>query len=251
MDGHDVRLELFEGPVELLLYLARKSELDIFDVPIGRLTDDFLGFVRASNRLNLEAAADFLVMAGVLLRLKMHRLLPVEKEEDLDTPTVTLEQILDEFRRYQEAARLLSDKEDERRQVFPRQATEPRARLSDAEDLSSLTAAFQRILSRIKPGPVVEVAPRKIRFETKLDELRQLIRREGSLGFEEALSADTVTEVIVMFIAVLELVRLGEINVTQDRQFGAIILELRAEPGRSGPDSNQRSVPGPTATQPG
>lgn len=243
MDGHDVRLELFEGPVELLLYLARKNELDIFDVPIGRLTDDFLGFVRAANRLNLEAAADFLVMAGVLLRLKMRRLLPSEKDEDLDTPTVTLEQILDEFRRYQEAARVLSDKEDERRRLFPRQASAPRAGLAGAEDLSTLTAAFQRILSRIKPGPTVEVAPRKIRFETKLAELRQLIRRKGSLDFDEALSADTVTEVIVMFIAVLELVRLGEINISQDRQFGTITLELRTGP--------ERSLPGAAATQPG
>ncbi|UCG44065.1 MAG: segregation/condensation protein A [candidate division WOR-3 bacterium] len=243
MGGHDVRLELFEGPVELLLYLARRNELDIIDVPIGRLTDDFLGYVRAANRLNLEAAADFLVMAGVLLRLKMRKLLPVDKDEDLDTPTVTLEQILDEFRKYQEAARVLSGKEAERRRFFPRQASPPRARLTDAGDLSALTAAFQRILSRIKPEPIVAVAPRRIRFETKLAELRRLVRSKGSVDFEEALSADTVTEVIVIFIAVLELVRLGEISVCQDRQFGAITLELRTEPGRSGP--------GPAAASPG
>ena len=249
MDGHDVRLELFEGPVELLLYLARKNELDIFDVPIGRLTDDFLGFVRAANRLNLEAAADFLVMAGVLLRLKMRKLLPTEKDEDLDTPTVTLEQILDEFRRYQEVAKVLSDKEEERRRLFPRQASPPRAGLADAEDLSALTTAFQRILSRIKPGPMVEIAPSKIRFKTKLAELRRLIRSRGSVDFEEALSADTVTEVIVMFIAVLELVRLGEINVSQDRQFGKITLELRSKPGRSGPSSDQISDSDSAAAQ--
>ncbi len=233
MTGHEVRLEMFEGPVELLLYLVRKNELDVFDVPISRLTDDFLGFVRSAQKLNLEAAADFLVMAGVLLRLKMRRLLPSQKEEELETPTVTLEQILDEFRKYQQAARLLSDREQERRLVFPRPSVIPRGRPPQKEDLSLLTTAFRRLLEKIKPGPMPEVAPRKIRFEDKLEELRQLIHNHGTIDFEQALSSSTLTELVVMFIALLELVRLGEIRIRQEKQFGTITLELRTETARA------------------
>ena len=216
---------MFEGPVELLLYLARKNEVDIFDVPIGRLTDDFLGFVQTTSELDIEKTADFLMMAGVLLRFKVRRLLPRPREEDLDTPTVTLEQILDEFRRYQQAAQLLSGREAERRQVFPRQATPPRRQLAENEELSALTAAFRQLLARASPERLVEVAPRQIRFEDKLADLRRLLRSRGKIRFEDAIGGGTVAEVITMFIAVLELVRLGEVAVRQDRQFGTITLE--------------------------
>lgn len=220
---------MFEGPVELLLYLVRKNELDILDVPIGRLTDDFLGFVRAAVNLNLEAAADFLVMAGVLLRLKMRRLLPAKPDEDLSTPTVTLDQILDEFRKYQHVARVLSEREQERRLVFPRPLVVPRGQVAEQEELAVLTAAFRRLLSKLRPERLVEVAPAKIRFEDKLAELQALLRTRGALDFEEALSGDNITEIIVLFICVLELVRLGEIRIRQEEQFGRITLELRRD----------------------
>jgi segregation and condensation protein A len=230
MDYPDVRLETFEGPVELLLYLVRKNELDVLDVPIGRLTDDFLGFVRSARNLNLESASDFLVMSGILVRLKMRQLLPRPKDEDLETPTVSLEQILDEFRRYQKAARVLSDKEQERRQVFPRPGgVIPKAPVAEQEELSVLTAAFRHLLENIKPERMVEVGPRKIRFEDKLAALRRLLRARGRLRFEEAVTGRTLTELIVLFIAVLELVRLGEITVSQDEQFGTISLVLNRE----------------------
>ena len=228
-DPIEARLELFEGPVELLLYLVRKNELDIFDVPIGQLTDDFLSFVRDAADLNLEAAADFLLMAGVLLRLKMRRLLPRQADEELDTPTVSLEQILDEFRRFQSAAEALSEREEDRRRVFARPASGPLARFADNEELTVLTQAFQRVLRRLKAEAVVEVAPRRIRFEDKLGELRRLLRTRGSVDFEETLSGNTLTEAIITFIAILELVRLGEVRVRQDEQFGTITLELRPD----------------------
>lgn len=227
IDADEVNIELFEGPVELLLYLARKNEVDIFEVPIGRLTDDFLEYVQSASRLNIEKTSDFLVMAAVLLRLKMRRLLPRPREEELDTPTVTLDQILDEFRRFQQAALALSDRESERRQLFPRQATTPRRQLADAGEVDVLTAALRRVLSRVRPERLVEVAPRRIRFEDKLVELRRLLRQHGTTRFEDAIAGSTVAEIITLFIAVLELVRLGEILVRQDSQFETITLELR------------------------
>lgn len=227
----DVRLGIFEGPVELLLWLVRRNELDVFDVPIGRLTDDFLTFVRSARNLNLESVSDFLVMSGILVRLKMRALLPRPKEEDLATPTISLDQILDEFRRYQEAARGLAVRETERRRFYPRPGgTIPKAQAAEREELSVLTAAFRRLLERAKPDRVVEVAPRKIRFEDILADLRRLLRRKGRVAFEDALKGGTITELVVMFIAVLELVRLNEITIAQEEQFGTIALVARTDP---------------------
>ena len=222
-----VRLDLFEGPVELLLFLVRKNEVDVFDVPVARLTDDFLAWVRQARTLNMEIASDFLVMSAVLVRLKVRQLLPRTPEEDLETATVTLDQILDEFRRYQEVARLLSHKEAERRQLFPRLGETPRSRLADSEDLLLLTAALKRVLSRLAPEPSVIVKTPRIRVEDKIAALRRLVRARGFVDFEEAVSGQSVSEVIVMFIAVLELVRLGELRVRQAEEFGAIRLEAR------------------------
>lgn len=227
MNLPEVRLDLFEGPVELLLFLVRKNELDVFDVPIARLTDDFLSWVRQEQNLNMEGASDFLVMAAVLVRLKVRQLLPRTPAEDLETATISLDQILDEFRRYQQVARLLSDKEAERRQVFPRSGETPRARLAQSEDLMLLTAALKHVLSRLAPEPVARIEPLKIRVEDKIAALRELIRSRHSVDFEEAISGRTVPEVIVMFIAVLELVRLGELRVRQEQEFGTIRLESR------------------------
>jgi segregation and condensation protein A len=225
---HPVVLEVFEGPVELLLYLVRKSELDVRDVPVGRLTDDFLASVRQSGELNMDAASDFLIMSAVLLRLKVRELLPRPKEnEDLETPGVSLESILEEFRRYQHVARLLSEKETERRRLFPRMGETPRSRLADSEDVIALTAALKRVLARLAPERVAQIAAPKVRLEDKIAALRALVAARQSVDFEEAVTGSTITEVIVMFIAVLELVRLGELRVCQTAEFGAIRLEAR------------------------
>lgn len=223
----DVRLDLFEGPVELLLYLVRKNELNVADVPVSRLTDDFLGFVRRAHELDMESASDFLIMAAVLLRLKTRALLPRSPEEDLTTPTVSLDQIMDEFRRYQQVARLLSDKESERRLLYPRAGETPRARQAESEDVVALAAALKRVLAKLTPERVAQIAPPKVRLEDKIADLRRIIRERRSVDFEEVVTGTTVAEVIVLFIAVLELVRLGELRVRQQDEFGTIRLELR------------------------
>jgi len=223
----DVRLDLFEGPVELLLYLVRKNELDVADVPVGRLTDDFLGVVRRAQQLDMESASDFLIMSAVLLRLKTRALLPRGPEEDLTTPTVSLEQIMDEFRRYQHVARVLSDKESERRLVYPRAGESPRAKLAESEDVVALAAALKRVLAKLTPERVAQIAPPKVRLEDKIADLRRTMRERRSVDFEAVVTGTTVAEVIVMFIAVLELVRLGELRVRQEAEFGTIRLELR------------------------
>ncbi|MEO0079681.1 MAG: segregation/condensation protein A [candidate division WOR-3 bacterium] len=232
----EVRLEIFEGPIELLLYLVRQKELDITAVPIGRLTEDYLSYLRSTSVIDMEAAADFLVMAAILVRLKVRYLLPRPAEEDLTTPTVTLEQIIDQFRKYQRVAQLLSAREKERRQMFPRRGETPRSRLAEGEDLVVLAAAFRRVVARLVPTLPLQFEPRRVRIEDKLAELRQLLAERQRVQFDEAVVGHSLAELIVTFIALLELVRLGEVRVEQESHFGAIWLERG--PRRQGQDGN-------------
>lgn len=225
-----VRLNVFEGPVELLLYLVRKNELNVLDIPVARLTDDYLAYLRSNPLLNLDAAADFMVMAAVLIRLKVRALLPRLAEEDLTTPQVTLEHILESYRQFQSAAQLLARREEEQRLRFPRKGETPRAKSAEQEDLALLTRAFSRLLARMKPQPRMTISPREIRIEDKIENLRLLVSQRSAIDFEEAVTGGTLTELIVTFLALLELVRLGEITVEQKEEFGPIRL-IRKEKG--------------------
>lgn len=219
-----VRLEVFEGPLELLLYLVRKNELDVFDIPIARLTDDYLALLRSENLLNLDAASDFLVMAAVLLRLKTRALLPRTAEEDLSTPQISLEQIIESYRSFQQAARLLANREAEQRQRFPRPGESPPPRPAESEDITLLARAFSRLLARLKPTPTVTIEPQRIKVSDKIAVLRNLLKAKERLAFEEAVTGATLTEIIVTFLALLELVRLGEVKVVQTDAFAPIEL---------------------------
>jgi segregation and condensation protein A len=219
-----VRLDFFEGPVELLLYLVRKNELDVLDVPIARLTDDYLAFIRTHHGLNLDNAVDFLVMAAVLMRLKVRALLPHQPEEELSTPQISLEQILDSFRQFQQAARILAQREQDQRLRFPRPGIQPSVRLAEGEDLTQLMRAFSRLLARMAPAPAVTITPQEIKIEDKIEHLRLLLRQKDRVSFEEAVTGASLIELIVTFLALLELVRLGEVRVEQKDEFGPITL---------------------------
>jgi segregation and condensation protein A len=226
-DAALVRMDVFEGPVELLLYLVRKNELNVLDIPIARLTDDYLAYLRTSPALNLDTAADFMVMAAVLVRLKVRALLPRMAEEDLTTPQVTLEQILDSYRQFQNAAQILARREAQQRLRFPRKGESPRAKPAEQEELALLTQAFSRLLARLKPQPQLTIAPREYKIEDKIQSLRLLINKRMVVDFEEAINGATLTELIVTFLALLELVRLGEVTVEQQEEFGPIRLSRR------------------------
>lgn len=224
-----VTLEIFEGPVELLLYLVRKNQLDIFDIPIARLTADYLEILRTADLLNLDIASDFLVMAAVLLRLKVRALLPRPPEEDLATPEISLEQILDEFRSFQHAAHLLAQREAEQRARFPRRGAPPPAPPVESEEITILARAFARLLSRLAPPPTVTVEPQRIKVDDKITALRRLLEERGAVDFFSAVTGATLTEIIVTFLALLELVRLGVVRVEQPDAFAPITLRLRTD----------------------
>ncbi|MGQ9707554.1 MAG: segregation and condensation protein A, partial [bacterium] len=180
---------------------------------------------------NLDGAADFLVMAAVLMRLKVRALLPSQPEEELATPQVSLEEILDSYRQFQQAARILAEREADQRLRFPRKGVPFITRLAEGEDLTLLTKAFSRLLTRLAPAPAVTITPQEIRIEDRIERLRILLKEQEVVNFEEAVTGATVTELIVTFLALLELVRLGEVQVEQKDEFGPIRLIRRSDEG--------------------
>lgn len=224
---YKVQLEIFEGPVELLLYLVRKNELDVLDIPIARLTDDYLTYLRQLVKINIEHASDFILMASILIRLKMRSLLPSAQAEPKEEAPISLEQIIEEFKKYQKAAQFLSSLEAKRHNLFPR----PGEQFYDYEgsgDIFALTQVFNEVLAKIAPKGSLKIEPRKIRIEEKIEFLRSVLTEKKEIDFIEVIKdCIEIGEVIALFFATLELIRLGEITVKQDYEFGTIRLILK------------------------
>jgi segregation and condensation protein A len=228
---HRVQLDTFEGPIELLLYLVREQELNIEEIPIARVTDQYLTYLQSLPRLNIENAAEFLLMAVVLIRLKMRSLLPRPQAEDLETGAlVSMDEIVAEFQRYREAANVLAQKEEERRRLFPRAGAAPRD-FAESGDVMLLTETLRTILSRAEAADDWVVERAQLRIENALQTLRGQLIEHRALDFIKYLtSLAKLTEIIITFLAALELARLGEIRISQDWETGAIMLFHRVSP---------------------
>jgi len=226
---HDVQLTpVFQGPIELLLYLVREQELAIAEIPIARITDQYFHWLQSRTSLNLENAAEFLLMAVVLIRLKMRSLLPRPTDENLDTGTlVSMGELVAEFQRYRQAAELLSGFEERRRSLFPR-AGASRVELDTSADVGILTSAFRDIISKLAPRDDWVVERVQLRIEATLTELRRMIAENRVVNLVDYLATlETLSEIIITFLAALEMTRLGEIRVSQDETTAAILLFRR------------------------
>ena len=250
-----VRLDQFEGPLDLLLHLIQKEEMDIYDIPIARITKEYLRQINLMETLDLQPAGDFLVMAATLLRIKARMLLPrqpVEEEEGED-PREELVQRLLEYKKFKEAASLLELAEQASMRRFSRpldpQVIEDVHKMGDEEtfdvSMSQLTKALQSVLSRFEEVTTHEIELEPISIEDKGAILRSLIAERGRLPFSELFNEDhSRLEIIVTFIAMLELIKGGELRVHQadnvselwifgpDPESSAIATAPRSEPVR-------------------
>jgi len=242
--SYQVQLEVFAGPLDLLLHLIERSELDIYDIPIAAITGQFLAYLYTMELLNLEVAGEFLVMAATLMQIKARMLLPKpidlkvdNQEEEEEDPRRELVERLVEYRRIKEAASLLRQREQEQALLFPRfsgdfadlrlaQTANPIPGIS----IWDLIDAFQTVLAAIGadeptvPVPAEEVSVKQVMLEL----LKQLADAEGSLEFTAVFAGKkTRRGLITAFIALLELIRLGRVIAIQKGGFGPIILRPR------------------------
>jgi segregation and condensation protein A len=223
-----IKIPVFEGPFDLLLHLIREHKIDIYDIPISLITSQYLEYIEIMKELNLEIAGDFLVMAATLIQIKSRMLLPPDEEapsEDQEDPRRQLVQRLLEYQRYKEAALDFRTKEDEWLKVFRR---EPLSDEDEGElylfDLSlfDLLDAFRNILDKA-PSEMVSITKETLTVKNRMSMIMEIIEEHEAVRFED-LFKEGITRVhlIVTFLALLELIRLGLARAYQEREFGNI-----------------------------
>ena len=243
-----VRLERFEGPLDLLLHLIKRDEIDIYDIPIARITQQYLAYLDLMRSFDLEVAGEFLVMAATLMRIKAKMLLPLpavgDEEEDGD-PREELVLRLVEYRQFKEAAGTLKGREDERRKLFERGMlpTDDEAGplpLAPAT-LFDLLDALNRVMARVKTEVVYEVQGEVYDLDDKMALIQRLVEDDGAVLFSRLMMRCRArAEMIVTFIALLEMIKLGQVVIVQAELFGEISIMA---PTREGSDTDASAPP--------
>jgi segregation and condensation protein A len=243
-DDYRVRLEVFEGPLDLLLYLIRREEVDIYDIPIERITSQYMETLDLMQMLDLSIAGEFLVMAATLMLIKSRMLLPVEdreelEEEDEDDPRWDLVRQLVAYKKFKDAAFHLQEREIDREGVFPREGVafhledEPDIALQDVS-LFDLMTAFSEALKRVREENLREIFAERFTVAEKIDDLLGRLKKSDSFSLRDCfLRMRSRQEIICTFLAVLELIRLRQVRVEQSANFSDILVRKTGdiEPG--------------------
>ncbi len=229
---YQVKLEIFEGPLDLLLHLIKREEVDVYDIPVARITDQYLHCLELMRDMNLDVAGEYLVMAATLMHLKSRLLLPpseTDPDEEEDPRTELVHQLL-EYQRYREAALTLGTRPILQRDVFGR---EPDAGARDEDEgvrlrdvsLADLLQAFREVLERAARESFHEIVHEEISVAECVDVIVRRLEAEGSIRFGELFAGNpNRRRLLATFLALLELVKVQAIRACQDREFGEIVL---------------------------
>ncbi len=229
-----VKLDVFEGPLDLLLHLVKKEEVDLSNIPIAKVTNQYMGYLELLQQLDLDVAGEYLVMAATLLHLKSRLLLPGEEEQEEDEgedPRAELVRQLLEYQRFKEAAEMLNHRDLLERDVFVR---DPARDDHEIEQdvvydvaLGDLLDALQDILKRAAPEVVHEVILEQISLRDRICFILDSLRERSEMLFTELFLVDsTRLQILTTFLGLLELVRTRMVHVRQEEQFGPITLAL-------------------------
>ncbi len=254
-----VKLSLFEGPLDLLLYLVNRAEVDITQIQVSQIAQQYLEYLDLMRELNIDVAAEYLYMASTLIRLKAHELLPPSEQEPLDgeegiyNRDQLIAQLL-EYKKYKEAAHSLRHFEAEQIGCFARGNAEPvtpaaasdEGLIAGAVTMFDLITAFKRVLDRVSSETSSQqvIGHDMVRIDDRIEHVLGMIDVEREIPFEELFSDDVRRIVLVVtFMAILELVKMQEINFRQEAQFGRIFVQRRPEKEREAlaPDAQSES----------
>lgn len=232
--GDELKLKLgeFAGPLDLLLYLIKQEQANIFDIPIAKITDSYLTYIRLMKSLDIAVAADFIVMAATLIEIKSKMLLPRDPmaegdEEEFEDPRKELVDQLLEYEKFKSAAQMLYERTTVEQAVFKRGTIESDDNNTEiSATVFDLLTVFQKIVVRHKEQVTMEIEREEISLSDMLKALKQRIFDEIELNlltfFEEF---ETRRELVTAFIAVLEIVRTDEVKLIQKETFGDIFLK--------------------------
>jgi segregation and condensation protein A len=243
MTEYKVKFEVFEGPLDLLLYLIKKEEVDIYEVNLTKLATQFIEYIDLMRILDLEIAGEFLVMAATLMYIKSRELLPVDQQvkpegedDDGDDPRWELIRRLVEYKKFKDAAAQLQSLETQQENTFPRLPAKPEFETEPAPvrgeaSLFDLLNAVNAILKRVSEREELrDIFEDKWTVSQKIEFLLELIRDQAEIRFSTLFEAATSrSEVVVTFLALLELIRLRRITAMQPDPFGEIFISRALE----------------------
>lgn len=230
-DAYRVKLEdVFEGPMDLLVHLIKKNEIDIYDIPVALITRQYLEYLEWMQQMNIDYAGDFLVMASTLTHIKSRMLLPVHDDDDGEDPRQELIKPLMEYLQIKSAADRLAERTLLGENTFARRGTPFEAEFPPEErliqvGLFELIDAFQKILENMPTEHRIEFTPDRVSVKERITEIVETLETKGSVTFGELFAENaSKSEVIVTFLAILEMVKLSLVRVAQHVQTGIIRL---------------------------
>ncbi len=254
-----VKLEIFEGPLDLLIHLIRKNEVDIYDIPMATITDQYLEYLELMKNFNLQLAGEFLVMAATLIQIKSRLLLPAESTDEAGTEDPRLEIALPllEYMRFKEAAGKLENRDLLERDVFVRDFMPPEWKEMEPQEMTfrvtlfDLVDAFQKMIDRAREEDFMVLAREELTLGARMEEIHHYLITRSPRRLEE-LFPETFsrTLVVVTFLALLEMARQGRITLVQAWHQDTLLIVLKPPQSPGEPDPNR--VPshenGPTQT---
>lgn len=222
----------FAGPLDLLLYLIRREEANIFDIPIAKITDEYLRYIKLLEKFDVAVAAEFLVMAATLIEIKSKMLLPQEisedSEEELEDPRKILVDQLLEHEKFKNAAEMLWSRATVEQAVFTRgQIESDENNMEVSASVFDLFEMFQRIVERHKEEVQMEIEREEMSLQQMIDNMKSRLKSEKKLSVLELFKElKTKNELVLAFISILEIVRTESVKLLQKKTFGDIILEV-------------------------
>ncbi|MDR0597129.1 MAG: segregation/condensation protein A [Treponema sp.] len=240
--GYNFRLKEFEGPLDLLLFLIKKNEVNLYDIPIAQITEQYLEYLRFVTRLDLEDLTEFHTMAASLLYIKSRMLLPVELnlDEDVEDPRQELVDKLIEYQRFRKLSDLMEERGKEAEWVLERKKIQRALPFAEEElwekaDIWALVKTFSAIMSQA-PGERLIDLYEEVSINEKLTLLNEFLETKGECNFTDLVVRNSsIMDIVCAFLALLEAVKLRMVMVFQNRMFGDILI-------RSGPGFAQEAV---------
>ena len=236
---YEIKLDQFQGPLDLLLFLIRKNKIDIYDIPIALITEQYLKYLEIIRSLNLDEAGEYLVLAATLLHIKSRMLLPVpevETEEGEDDPRQELVKQLLEYQVFKDAASALETRPVLERDVFKRGSHEGDVEVNPDEEtlievgIFDLVEAFQKVIAISGKSELMEIDLEKISLADRINEIMDTLTQNRSLTFTELLGeSSNKRQIIYTFLAILELIKLRMIKAFQNESSGVIRIFLAVE----------------------
>lgn len=234
-----ITIDNFDGPLDLLLHLIKKTDIDIYDISIEEITKQYLSYINAMKNMNLDIASEYLVMASELMEIKSTSLLPkshIEEDEYVEDPKETLIKRLIEYKRYKELVPSFQDLEDERHKEFtktPSDLSEFKKENEEIEisdlSLEDLTSAFKEFLKRkeLEKPLNTKITKREYSVKKRNSEIRDILKKKKKVEFEELFDIMSKDYIVVTFLSILDLARKQDLCIKQEDNFKKIYLSLR------------------------